>query len=477
MIRSLLLVSAVSAAAWAQAGPALPVADGGVGPAPLVALGLLLLSAFFSGSETALFSLQPIDRKAMAQSGQSAVERLLQHPRRTLASILIGNEFVNVLLSTVTAGLLFRLFPDKPWLNIVVVTPLLLMFGEVVPKTLALRGNRRVAPLVGPPLLLFSRLVTPMRWGLTRIADAFLVLTGGSSATSQAALREAHLMTLIEQGRRSGTVGAMEEEMIQKVFEFGDLTVSRLMTPRPDVFSLSLTTPWETLIDQLRMMGNSRVPVWQGKPDNIIGVLVVKDLLPHLASRLREAVEEPGDPRGLPLTTRELQKLLHPAHFVPTSKRAEDMLAEFRAQKFHLAVVVDEHGNFVGIVTLDDILRELVGELLDEADELQQDVTELEEGVFQIRGHMDVDDFEARFGKALPEGEYDTVAGFILDLAGTVPQKGDEVAWQGMKFRVSGMHGKRITEVCVCMPQATLPVEGNSKDGPGRDATGEGGLL
>ncbi|MCK6505099.1 hemolysin family protein [Myxococcota bacterium] len=461
-MRTLLLLGATGIALAAAAEPVASPAAGAtdaVGPTLAVALLLLCCSAFFSGSETALFSLQPMERRALAAEGGSAtVERLLAEPRRTLASILIGNEFVNVLLSTVTAGLVVTAFPDRPWINVAILTPLLLIFGEVLPKTLALRNNRRLAPLLAPPLALFARLVSPLRWALTRVAEAALVITGGSGATRQAALREAHLLSLIEHGRRAGTVRPMEEEMIQKVFEFGDLTVSRLMTPRPDVFSLSLTTPWEELVDQLRAAGHSRVPIWQGRPDNIVGVLVVKDLLPHLAARLREG--EPGGesaPRALALSTRELQKLLHPACFVPTSKRAEDMLAEFRAQKFHLAMVVDEHGNVVGLVTLDDLLAELVGELLDEGDDQPQDVTRVLDGVYTIRGNMDVDDFEQRFGMALPEGEYDTVAGFLLDQAGTVPAKGDEFEWSGVQFTVRRLEGRRITEVTVRLPTRTPP--------------------
>jgi len=422
--------------------------------AVLIAVGLLVLSAFFSGSETALFSLQPIDRKALTPEGDSPVESLLRQPRRTLASLLIGNEFVNVLLSTVTAGLVLSLFPGRPWLNVVLLAPLLLLFGEVLPKTLALRLNRRAAPIVAPPLLLFSRLVTPLRWVLTHIAELFLLTTGGGGLRKDAALQEARLLELLEQGRASGAVGQMEEEMIQKVFEFGDLTISRLMTPRPDIFSLSLTTPWPELVDELRRHGQSRVPIWQGRPDNIIGLLMVKDLLPHLAARLREADSSEGDPRDLPLTTRQLQKILHPAHFVPTSKRAEDMLAEFREQKFHMAIVVDEHGNVAGLVTLDDLLAELVGELLDEVDELADEVTQVVGGFFNVRGNMDVADFAERFGVTLPEGEYDTVAGFVLDRAGTVPDKGDELEWEGLSFTVRDLEGKRITELCVRLPDA-----------------------
>ncbi|MCB9780160.1 MAG: HlyC/CorC family transporter [Alphaproteobacteria bacterium] len=474
MSRTLLLLGALGAAAWATvdaitaATVAAPPADADIPGTAMAAAALLLCSSFFSGSETALFSLQPLDRKAMVGeqvegAPPTAVETLLTRPRRTLASLLIGNEFINVLLSTVTAGLVLTLAPDKPWLNVVIVTPLLLLFGEVLPKTLALRFNRRVAGIVARPLLLFSRLVTPLRVVLTGIADVFLRLTGGSGASTSAALREAQLLQLIEQGRRSGAVAAMEEEMIQKVFEFGDLTVSRLMTPRPDMFTVGLTMPWDELLAAIREGAHSRVPIYQGKSDNIIGVLVVKDLLPHLASQLRESDTDARDPRQLGLSPRQLQKILHPAHFVPTSKRAEDMLAEFREQKFHMSIVVDEHGNVAGLVTMDDLLAELVGELLDEGDELSPEVTEVVEGVYTLRGQMDIDDFEERFGIALPAGEYDTVAGFLLDQAGTVPAKGAEFHWNGLLFTVRSLEGRRITEVNVQFENGAGPVRGGGE--------------
>jgi putative hemolysin len=421
--------------------------------ASLVGLALILASAFFSSAETALFSLQPRDRKALAERGEArTVDALLAEPRRTLASVLIGNKLVNVLLATLTAGLLSRHLPGHPWLTIALVTPIVLVLGEILPKSFALRFNRPLAPLLAPPLRAFSLLVSPLRWLLLQIAHLSLLATGGSGARRQAAMREAQLLSLLEEGRQAGAVGPMEEQMIQKVFEFGDLQVSRLMTPRPDVFSLNLNTPWPELLDQLREAGHSRVPIWQNRPDNVIGILVVKDLLPQFASQFREAEAGPRDPRDLPLAARQIQKLLRPAHFVPTSKRAEEMLAEFRAERFHLAMVVDEHGNVVGLVTLDDLLAELVGELLDEGDELPVDVTRLVEGVYTIRGNMDVDDFELRFGRALPEGEYDTVAGFLLDQVGRVPAKGEEVQWEDLRFVVRGMEGRRITEVCLRLP-------------------------
>ena len=410
-------------------------------PALAVAAGLLLFSAFFSGSETAIFSLQPMDRRAMANPGRARVEAMLATPRRTLATILIGNEFINVTLGTVTAGIVLALFPGRPWLNVVLLTPLLILFGEVLPKVLALRNNRRFAATVSGPLALFSRAVAPLRWVLTRLADAALIAIGGTKAPAKAQIREQMLRRLIDQGYEAGSIKSMEQEMLHRVFEFGDHAVSRLMTPRPDVFSLSLTLPWDELLAQVREAGYSRVPVWQGNPENIIGVLLVKNLLPALSRARQDA--------AFRMTAREFKAGLIKPRFVPTTKRAQEMLQEFRNDRYHMAIVVDEHGSVVGVVTLDDLLAELVGDLLDETDIEQEPVQALSPGMFMVRGAMDIDDFAERFSLDVPEGDYTTLGGFVTATAGEVPAKGDEIDWNGLRFGVAGLEGRRVTEVSV----------------------------
>jgi putative hemolysin len=406
-----------------------------------IAIALLGGSAFFSGSETALFSLQPVDRQAMPEPGKSRVERLLQKPRRTLATLLIGNELANVTLSAVTAGLLLAIAPDKPWLNLVVLTPVLLLLGEVLPKVIAMRSNRRMASVVALPLASFSVLVTPVRWLLTQLAEVALVLTGGTTATKKAQVREAQLRNLIDQGGEAGSLKPLEQEMLHKVFDFGELTVNRLMTPRPDVFSVSLTTPWPELLNRIQEAGFSRVPVYRADTEDVIGILVVKSLLPLL-----ERSQQDPDYR---LAPRELKDLLLPAQFVPTTKRADDLLREFRTERLHLAIVVDEHGSIAGVVTLDDLLAELVGELLDEGDIEDPDVSAIGPDQYTVRGGMDVKDFEERFAVELPTGQYTTLGGFILDTVGGVPEKGDEIDVVGLRFVVSGIEGRRVTEVSI----------------------------
>lgn len=408
---------------------------------------LLLVSGFFSGSETALFSLQPLDRKHLESQGHTSLQRLVARPRQTLATLLIGNELTNVTLSSVTAGLVLMLAPNSPWLNILGLTPVILVFGEVMPKVVALRWNRVLAPIIAHPLSAFSTLVTPLRWLLTKAAELALRLTGGSTAPKQAELREAQLRTLIDEGREAGNLGATEQEMLYKVFEFGDLSVHRLMTPRPDIQSIRLGTEWDELRDFLRTTQVSRVPMWQNSPDDFQGVLVVKKLLPIL-----ERVQS----GGAPPTVREIRSLLLPCRYVPTTKRAEDMLREFRTERYHMAIVVDEHGNIVGLVTLDDLLAELVGELLDEDDAAAPEVTAVDRDIFTVRAGMDVADFAERFGVDLPEGEYTTVGGFILTELGELPDEGAEVVWEGLRFVVSEVTDRRVTELAVC-PVDTPP--------------------
>ena len=457
MIQSLLLLVAVGS--LTTAAPS----DGPVGPALLAALALLLCSSFFSGSETALFSLQPLDRNALAERGNRSVESLLARPRRTLASLLIGNEAVNVTLTAVCAGLVARVAGDRAWVNIVVLTPILLLLGEVVPKTLAFRYNRVLAPIVAPILSGFASLVSPIRWVLSQIAGGLLRLTGGSDAPQAAELREEHLRVLLDQGRQSGSIGIMEQEMIHKVFEFGDLTVGRLMTPRPDMFHLDLATPWKDLIRSLREAGYSRVPIWEKNPDNIIGVLVVKDLLPLLIQASLVQRTDVATP-----TARQIRKLLRPPHFVPPGKRAEDLLDEFRRHKFHLSLVVDEHGSVLGLVTLDDLLGELVGELLDESDVSEPEFTAELDGSWLVRAYMDVEDFVDQFEVALPEGEYNTVGGFVFAELGAAPKVGDVVMWEGTRFTVRAIEGRRI--LSLRFERLGAPAETDHGDGQGGEA-------
>jgi CBS domain containing-hemolysin-like protein len=402
-------------------------------------LAMLLSFAFFALSETALFSLQKVDREALKEdpSVGESLRHLLARPRRLLAGLLIGAELSNVTLTTLSASLLLVLAPQFPWLNILIIAPLVIFFGDLVPKTLGFRYSRGAARLVVRPLAFWNEVVSPLRWLLSGVADGVLRIFGVQPAPEAERVKEEQLRVLIDQGRETGVIQQVEQEIIHRVFDFGDIPVSRLMTPRPDIISLPITVPWDELWDTIRQNGYSRIPFYQGSPDNIVGILHVKDLL-----KLR------GQP---PPNPRQLQKMLHPAMFVPPSKRAQDLLREFRARNQHMAIVVDEHGSVVGLNTLDDLLAELVGELLDENDVEEPEVRALGRNVWTVKAGIDIDDFQEKVGVELPEGDYTTLAGFVFHQLGEAPKKGDEVTWDGVRFLITGVEGRRITDLTVSL--------------------------
>ena len=420
--------------------PALPMNVGGLGGGYLLGMvAMLSIFAFFALSEAALFSLQKVDREALKENPSVGPDLtlLMSRPRKLLAAILIGAEISNSLLSVFSAGLVASIAPGYPWLNVVIAAPLVIFFGDILPKTVGIRFGRAAALWVVRPLSFWNQLVSPIRWFLSGIADGALKLLGVAHAPTQEHIEEEQLRILIEQGRATGVIQPAEEEIINRVFVFADIPVSRLMTPRPDIVSISLTTPWPEVWDTVRQAGYSRVPFFQGNPDNIVGILHVKDLL-----RLR------NQPSPNP---RQLQKMLHPTMFVPPSKRAQDLLSEFRKRNQHMAMVVDEHGTIVGLITLDDLLSELVGELLYESDVEEPEVRSIGSNVWSVKAGIDIEDFEEKVGIEVPSGDYTTLAGFVLHQLGEGAKKGDEVIWDGVRYLVTGVEGQRITDVTVSM--------------------------
>jgi CBS domain containing-hemolysin-like protein len=395
---------------------------------------LLMLSFFFSGSETALFSLQKVDRSSLGRSGTGGerVNALLSRKHALITTLLMGNETVNVALATTSAAVLVVLAPGKPWLNIVLLTPVLVLLSEVTPKVLAFRFNRSWARRAAVPLTLFYTLMTPLRWILAALVSSIARLFGARSEEISDALEEEELLVYLERGTETGSIAPRELDFAEAVFDFDDLTVERLMSPRPDIFALPLRTSWDQLTQRCLTSGFSRVPIYNRSTDSILGILLIKDLL-----KLRSA------PIAGPL---QLRSLLLPPVFVPTSKPADDMLEEFLAQRYHMAFVVDEHGTLVGLVTLDDLLDELLGEADDGSTE--SDLTEHNDG-WIVRANMDIEDFTEDTSIELPEGDYHTLGGYVFHELGCLPKIDDRVRHGAWTFSVAGMKGRRISSLHV----------------------------
>jgi putative hemolysin len=322
---------------------------------------LLGCAAFFSGSETALFSLGKVTVNRLRQSESPAERRiahLLDAPRDLLISVLFGNELANISLSIVTAWIVSRRFSGlseagQTLLTVCVVIPLLLLGGEVTPKTLAAKRAEGLARLVAVPLHAWRWLIRPVRWALTKLTDAAVRRFGGRPEGGRG-LAEQEFRTLMEMGAEAGVVEKQEHVLIQNVLDFGDLAVRDVMTPHEHVFTLAEDTPMSQAVRAAAERKYSRIPIWRGDPRNVVGVVYAKDLL----------VQRWGSaPR------RALRQLVRRPFFVLPKMRADTLLETFRHRRIHMAVVVDEFGRALGLVTMEDLLEELFGPITDAAAE------------------------------------------------------------------------------------------------------------
>ena len=325
---------------------------------------LVAASGFFSGTEVAMFSLRRVDREQMAQSERttdSLLLKLLARPRRLIATLLIGNECVNVSLSAVLASMAPTLYPGRSELELALLAtltalPILLLLGEITPKTMAIKTSVGWSHKVARPVWLFSLLVTPIRWVVLLVADLILAPFGVSTRRSMLRdLSEEEFKTLVDAGTPEGEVDARERRLIHRVFEFGDKTVGQVMQPREEIFALSYGLPMARLVREVAKRGYSRVPIYQKSRDDIAGILHAKDLV--VAGLM-------GSDRA-----RRLGDLLREPLFVPSSLRVERLFHMFKQRKMHLALVVDEYGKLIGVVTMEDLLEEVFGEIRDEREQ------------------------------------------------------------------------------------------------------------
>ena len=410
----------------------------------------LLLSFSFSGTETAMFSLQKVDLARLSQTGRGSrrVLGLLRDRGALITTILIGNETVNVALATTGTEIFARVAPNEgvaALMNIVVVTPTLLLLSEITPKVLAFRFNTRWAAIAAWPLTIFYFVVWIPRWVVGLVVRGLLRLSRIDGSQQPEGLQEDELLTLLDQSAAAGNVDPEEVDIIENVFDFDKLTLERVMTPRPDAFCLPLASEWPELLVRCRESGFSRVPIYADGPEDVVGVLILKDLLKHRES-------PPAGPR-------QLRSLLLPPTFVPQSKAADDMLTEFLERKFHMALVVNEHGTLVGLVTLDDLLGELFGDPAEEAQSTTAGILRIKPDTFRLQAWLDVEDFTEHTDLALPEGDYHTVGGFVFHTLGRLPRRGDVVVEGDMAFTVVRMEGRRIAEINLRIQRASLGQE------------------
>ncbi len=397
----------------------------------------LLLSAFFSSSETAFISLQRIRIEHMVETkvaGAGRVARMVQRPEKLLSTILLGNNFVNTAAAALATVIAVSIWGGQGVLIATVgVTILLLVFCETTPKTIATQHAERLSLVFARPIEVISWLLTPFVAVLSWIASRFSKLFGGSPVPRSLASEE-EIRTMISVGHKEGTVEESEAEMLHKVFEFGNRPVREVMVPRPEVVCIEQGSKLADFLALYAESPLSRFPVYQDNMDNVVGILSVKDVLMAQA-------------KGTITNESVIDDLVRPTYFTPETKRINELFAEMRDKNYRMTVVVDEFGGTAGIVSLSRLVEEIVGPVGDELAAVEKEYEVINEYTFQIDGGMRIEEANEEMGLELPEGEYETVAGLILDLLGYIPKPGEQLRYKGLKLVITEMRGVKIEKI------------------------------
>jgi CBS domain containing-hemolysin-like protein len=392
---------------------------------------LLLLSGFFSSAETALFSISRAKARHIAKEKgltNSLIKKMKDDPHRLLSTILIGNNLVNVGAAALATAMTMRLVASNAvGIATGLMTALILIFGEIIPKSVATRNNVLIARMVIIPLYWLSILFAPIIYLLNFIPK----LT--SKVQRKSRVTEEELMTFVEVVEEEGGIEEEEKELIHNIFEFDDTSASEIMTPRADMFVINVAD--ELNVEAIIRSGFSRIPVIEEDIDHVIGILNIKDLFMH-----QVASTKPTDARSV----------MSEPYFVPENKKLDHLLHEFKKRKQHLAIVVDEHGGVSGLITLEDALEEIVGEIVDETDRFEPHIVKLNKNEWRVLGKSEIDDVNEKLAMDIPDTkEYDTFSGYVLEQIGRIPREKEDISLGNFVVTVNEMDGTRIKEYIV----------------------------
>jgi putative hemolysin len=410
----------------------------------IVVLALLVgVAAFFAASEAAIVSINRIRARALAEKkirGSLRLQRLVEDRNRTLTSVLIGSTFV-LLAADSLATYLFLLWgvPHAAIWSTVVMTVSILLFGEILPKTLAVSTGDRTALRLAPLLGVVKTVLSPLTAAFLAITERLVRVFGGH-ATAGPYVTEDDIKTLVNVGVEQNVLEEEERELIHSIIEFGDTIVREVMTPRTEIVTVNVSSSPRRALDLVVAEGYSKLPVYEETVDDIIGVVHDRELLIALSN-------------GTVAET-SLRSLMRPVTHVPENKRVAELLREMQRGKYSLAIVLDEYGGTAGLVTMEDLLEEIVGEIRDEHDEGEEEpIVRVAEGESIVEAGTNIEDVNAALGIALPHEEFETIGGFTVGLFGRLPHEGEEIeAGDGVKLRVDRTRNRRILTVRVLTP-------------------------
>ena len=394
---------------------------------------LLILSAFFSGTETAYFHI----RKHRKETPEK-IKSVLDSPQRLLVSLLTGNTIVNVSIASLAAYITAGFADDYTWsksmlilMEVLVVSVVVLIFGEILPKMIAIKYSKEYALKMYTPLKIMMFILSPIAQGFNAITNVVIKII--PFRKEKIFDSEEELKILAELGEEEGTLQEEESDMIQSIFDFKEKTVGEIITPRVDIVSLKSDESIDKAMDIIGERQFSKIPIYKDTIDNIKGILYAKDIIPYLMGSRPNV---------------NLQTLARQPFFVPETKPIDDLMEEFKLRKTSIAIVVDEWGGTEGLVTLEDVVEEVMGEIRDPYDQEESNVLKQSDGSFIVEGSITIYDLEEETDIEFPEDrDYDTLGGFILDILTDIPQTGEQVEFNDMVFTVQTVENNRIGKI------------------------------
>lgn len=403
----------------------------------LVIVVLVALSAFFSSSEIAMFNLPKHRLEGMLEeeiTGAELVKSLKDDPHRLLVTILVGNNLVNIAMSSIATALL-GLYFESGLVPVVLstfgVTAIVLLFGESVPKSYAVENTESWSVRISKPLKLTEYLLFPLIVLFDYLTRQINRLIGSTGAIESPYVTRDEIQEMIESGEREGVLEEEEHEMLTRIFRFNNTIVKEVMTPRLDMTAVPKDAPIDEAIETCIQSGHARIPVYEGSLDNVQGVVHIRDLVRDL--NYGEAAND----------ELELADLIQPTLHVPESKNVDELLTEMRENRMHMAIVIDEFGTTEGLVTMEDMIEEIIGEILEGGEE--QPIEEIADDTVLVRGEVNIEDVNEALDIELPEGqEFETIAGFIFNRAGRLVEEGEEITYDGVRITVETVENTRI---------------------------------
>ncbi len=419
----------------------------------------ILLSGFFSTAETALVSLQRIRLRHMVNTGvkgAALVAKLTERPEKLLSAVLTGNEVAQTAAAALAAALAISVWGQAGVLvATIVVSAILLIFCDTTPKTVGIHHAEKLSLTFARPIQIISWLLTPFVFVLSWIAAGVTKLVGGTPVP-RSLVSEEEIRAMISVGHKEGTIEETEAEMLHNVFEFGDRPVNEVMVPRPEVVFVEQGSKLSDFLSLYAQHPLSRFPVYQENRDNVVGILSIKDVLMAQA-------------KGTIDNESVIDDFVRPAYFTPEAKHISELFVEMRDKNYRMCIVVDEFGGTAGIVSLGQLIAEIVGPVGDELAGMEKEYEVINDYTFQIDGGMRVEEANEEMGLGLPEDDYETVAGFVLHLLRRIPRQGEQLRYKDLKLVITKMRGVKIEEVLATRERSVLESRETTTKEPGKE--------